>query len=156
AGPQGRRPAAVRRATTMRRRNGLVLAGGALAPLPTSAAHAPPPGNFAICHHARPPPDQGENRVRFIPDLGQIPTVGEKEALDRDRDGAVRGEERAAYLAAKAPELLRGLRVTVNGVAAPLRRVAGQVQLAPGAGGLDTLKIVLDLEAPLAGAGPWR
>lgn len=111
-------------------------------------AQAHPMGNFAICHYTRIEAERDLLRVRYILDMAEIPTVGEKAALDADRDGLISEAEKAAYLAAKGPELRTGLTLTVNGKPVPLKQTRGEVGLFPGAGGLDTLKIALDLQAP--------
>jgi ABC-type nickel/cobalt efflux system permease component RcnA len=119
------------------------------------AARAHPLGNFAICHYTRLQAGEQKIRLRHVLDLAEVPAVAEKALLDADRDGVVSPAEKAAYLAAAAPRLVAGLSLTVNGRAAALRRVAGEVRLSPGAAGLDTLQIILDLEAPLPPGGPW-
>jgi len=124
----------------------LVAAGGLPAGRP---AGAHPMGNFAICHYTRLQADRNMLRVRYILDMAEIPTVGEKELLDRNHDGTIDAAEKAAYLAAKRPELLARLELMLNGRPAVLQPIGGAIRLAPGAGGLETLKITLDLQAPL-------
>ncbi len=114
-----------------------------------SAASAHPMGNFAICHYTRLRAEGDGLHLRFVLDLAEIPTVGEKRLLDRDGNGVVTSEERAAYLAAKAPELLAGLSLTADSSPLPLRLVGEDVRLAPGAAGLEIMTVVLDLFAPL-------
>jgi ABC-type nickel/cobalt efflux system permease component RcnA len=93
--------------------------------------------------------------VRYLLDLAEIPTVGEKQRLDRDGDGVVSADEKAAYLAAKTPQLLAGLSLLVNDQLVPLQVQVSDLQLSAGAGGLETLKIRLDLKAALPpGDGP--
>jgi ABC-type nickel/cobalt efflux system permease component RcnA len=111
-------------------------------------------GNFAICHYARIRADKDVLRVLFILDLAEIPTVGERRLLDRDGDGTVTPEEEAAYLEAKASEVLPALSLAVNGVRLSLRRDAAGAKLFPGAGGLETLKITFDLSAAWPAGGP--
>jgi ABC-type nickel/cobalt efflux system permease component RcnA len=123
--------------------------------LAAPAARAHPLGNFAICHYTRLQAGEDKIRLRHVLDMAEVPAVAEKALLDADADGVVGPGEERAYLAAAAPRLVAGLTLTVNGRAAPLRRVAAAVRLSPGAGGLDTLRIILDLEAPLPPGGPW-
>jgi ABC-type nickel/cobalt efflux system permease component RcnA len=118
-----------------------------------ATAHAHPMGNFAICHYTRLEAERDGLRLRYVLDLAEIPTFTEKRSLDRDGDGTVSDEEKTAYLAARTPELLAGLTLTINGSAMPLAQAAGDVQLTPGAGGLDTLRIVMDIHVPIAPTG---
>jgi ABC-type nickel/cobalt efflux system permease component RcnA len=114
-------------------------------------------GNFAVCHYTRLRADSTRLHLRYVLDLAEIPTVPETELLDADRDGRVTDAEKQAYLAAKVPQILGGLVLTVDGAATRLRQRAADLVVMPGAGGLATLQIRLDLEAPLAAApGPRR
>jgi ABC-type nickel/cobalt efflux system permease component RcnA len=122
--------------------------------LGAAEAGAHPMGNFAICHYARIRADCDAIRVRFVLDLAEVPTVGEKRLLDRDGDGRVSPEEEEAYLKAKAAEILPALALTVDGTRLSLRQGGARAQLAPGAGGLETLKISFDLSAPWPAGGP--
>src|SRR5262245_33373353 len=127
-----------------------LLAASLVAWLLTSQPlQAHPMGNFAICHYTRLQPNAGNLRLRYILDLAEIPTFAEKALLDRNRDGVISAEEKAAYLDRKTPELLAGLSLIVGEQAVPLRQATGEVRLSPGAGGLNTLQIMLDIEAAL-------
>ena len=115
---------------------------------PSRHVSAHPLGNFAICHYTRLQAEKDEIRILYILDLAEIPTVEEKRQMDGDRDGTVRSSEKQDYLAAQSPRLLDGLTLHVNDRAVPLRKVGGELTLSPGAGGLETLKIRLDLRGP--------
>jgi ABC-type nickel/cobalt efflux system permease component RcnA len=131
-----------------------MLVLGAVAGLwrPT-AAQAHPMGNFAICHYTRLYADKNGLALRYILDLAEIPTVAEKQVMDRNRDGVVDDSEKAAYLAAKIPELLAGLTLVINDQVLPLQPASHAASFAPGAGGLETLKIQLDFQVALPAAG---
>ena len=126
-----------------------LLACFALAP----AAYAHPMGNFAICHYARLQADPDAVRVHYVIDMAEIPALSEKDVLDSDHNGAVSPAEKAAYLAARAAQLLSGVTLTVNKVPAALTLQSSDLRLSPGAGGLQTLKITLDWSAATA-SGP--
>jgi ABC-type nickel/cobalt efflux system permease component RcnA len=135
----------------------LLAVGAAFCLRPGEIVQAHPMGNFAICHYTRLQAERGQIRLRYILDLAEIPTVGEKRALDGDGDGVVSAAEEQAFLAAQAPRLLAGLTLRVNDRLVPLRQVGGAAALSPGAGGLETLRIRLDLYAPLSPAeAPYR
>lgn len=112
----------------------------------TAAAH--PMGNFAICHYAKLRAEANGLHIRFLIDLAEIPTVGEKQRLDRNGDGQVSAEEQDAYLEEKTRELSLGLSVSANGAPLPLRQIRSDMRLLPGAAGLDTMIVGLDLLAP--------
>jgi ABC-type nickel/cobalt efflux system permease component RcnA len=118
-----------------------------------ATAEAHPMGNFAICHYTRLNAEKNGLTVRFILDLAEIPTIAEKQVLDRNRDGVVDDGEKAAYLAVKIPELLAGLTLVVNDQVIPLQPAGRAAHFAPGAGGLETLKIQLDFQVPWPAAG---
>src|SRR5262249_34744199 len=107
--------------------------GGGIAPVVLAVlvvgqpACAHPMGNFAICHYTRFQADRNTLRIRYILDIAEIPTVGEKETLDRNHDGTIDATEKAAYLAAKAPELLAGLQLSLNNRPVPLKQTGGTV-----------------------------
>jgi ABC-type nickel/cobalt efflux system permease component RcnA len=127
----------------------LVIVVAACLGAPT-AASAHPMGNFAICHYTHLRAERDVIRIRYILDFAELPTLDEKQVLDRNGDGIVSADERAAYLTAKTLPLLAGLTLHVNDRFVSFQPVAGDVQLSAGAGGLDTLKITLDLKAPLS------
>jgi ABC-type nickel/cobalt efflux system permease component RcnA len=113
----------------------------------TAAAH--PMGNFAVCHYTRLRAETTRLYLRHVLDLAEIPTVAEMALLDADRDGSVSQAEKQAYLRTTVPQILDGLVLTIDGGAAPLQLLAAEAVLCPGAGGLLTLRITLDLEARL-------
>jgi ABC-type nickel/cobalt efflux system permease component RcnA len=131
----------------------LALAAALLA---ATAAAAHPMGNFAVCHYARLRIDADRVRVRYVLDLAELPAHAERLAMDADRDGVASPAERSAYLAAKADELAAGLTLTVDDSAVPLSLATADLRFEPGAAGLDTLRILLDLTGVLPGGGAGR
>jgi ABC-type nickel/cobalt efflux system permease component RcnA len=109
-------------------------------------------GNFSISHYSRFAAQADGLTLRYRLDLAEIPTVSEKGAMDKDGDGRISDAERAAYLRAKAAELRDGLTLTLNGRPAALTIRAADMAFRPGAGGLDTLLLTLDLSAALPAA----
>ena len=107
-------------------------------------ASAHPMGNFAICHDAHFTAENGGIRLRSILDFAEIPTVTEMAALDANGDKTVSGAEKAAYLAAKVSEWKANLALTVDVAPAVLEPVGSELLLRPGAGGLQTLRVVMD------------
>jgi ABC-type nickel/cobalt efflux system permease component RcnA len=68
----------------------------------------------------------------------------------------VSANERAVYLKSKTSELLSRLTLLVDDQRVALQPVAENLRLSAGAGGLETLQIILDLEAPLPPLGARR
>jgi ABC-type nickel/cobalt efflux system permease component RcnA len=99
-----------------------------------AAAH--PLGNFSVNHLAKVRVSADRVEVRYVLDLAEIPTF------------QARGTPAAARLAQARQEVLRGLRLTVDGRAVPLRLTGpGSLTMPPGAGGLKTTRVDLTLTA---------
>jgi nickel/cobalt transporter (NicO) family protein len=112
-----------------------LLALAALA-LPAGAS-AHPLGNFSINHLVRVEVDSNQVRLHYILDQAEIPTFQE------------RGVSGPVVLARKQAEVLRRLRLTVNGRVAALRVLPGaRLSHPPGQGGLPLTRVELDLTAP--------
>src|SRR5581483_4352858 len=120
----------------------------------SAAAH--PMGNFSISHYTRIEARRDTVAIRYLLDFAEIPTVSEKSAMDTDRNGSVSEAERMAYLQAKAVTLRDGLSLTVDDRPVMLEVQPVSLAFRPGAGGLDTILLALDLTAALPGGGPYR
>jgi len=115
----------------------LVLAAAALTP---AAASAHPLGNLSVNHLAEVRVSADQVDVRYLLDQAEIPTFQER----RRGDGAV--------LARKRAEAVRGLELRVDGRRAALVAAGpGRLTHRPGAGGLPTTRVELDLRADVAG-----
>jgi nickel/cobalt exporter len=99
-------------------------------------AQAHPLGNFSINHLSKVSISADRVDVRYTLDQAEIPTVQEQ------------GVARAELLERKLAEVERGLTLTVDGREAGLRQI-GEPRLSfpPGAGGLDTTRLELQLRA---------
>ncbi|MPZ50509.1 MAG: hypothetical protein GEU75_14625, partial [Dehalococcoidia bacterium] len=124
-----------------------VLTGIFSSPKP-AAAH--PLGNFTINALARLELlAGGEVRLRYIVDMAEIPAFQELRAIDRDGDGAVSDAEAASYLDRIAPELVRNLDLHIGSERVTLTSSARGLSFPEGQGGLDTLRLTLDLTGAL-------
>jgi nickel/cobalt exporter len=124
----------------MRRGVGILAALAALAAAP-AAAHAHPLGNFSVNHLAEVSVSADRVEVRYVLDQAEIPTFQER--------GLTPGETRRR----KQVEVMRRVRVTVDGRPVPLRPSRpGLLRRRPGAGGLSTTRFELTLTAPARGA----
>jgi nickel/cobalt exporter len=110
-------------------------------------AQAHPLGNFTINHHSS-LEFAGQNaRITYVLDLAEIPTLQQVESLDADGD--LSGKESDAYLDARMPSLVEGLRLRVGDEVSPLEVVDRSAEYRPGQGGLPTLRIKANLLAEL-------
>lgn len=116
----------------MRRLVAALLIGLALLPAFATSAAAHPLGNFTVNRLSIVTVGHGAIQVRYILDLAEIPTLQETNA------GAVDGIP--ARLAA-------GLMVELDDVGVPLALVGETTDRLTGQAGLDTLRVVLDLQA---------
>jgi nickel/cobalt exporter len=99
-----------------------------------AAAH--PLGNFSVNHLATVSISSDRVEVRYVLDQAEIPTVQE------------RGLARAEVLRRKLSEVERGLSLSVDGRPAALRPTGSpRLTFPPGAGGLDTTRLELTLNA---------
>jgi ABC-type nickel/cobalt efflux system permease component RcnA len=117
----------------------------------TAAAH--PLGNFTVNQYSRVEAGRDLVRVRYIVDMAEIPAFQERAQIDADGDGAVSDAEAQRYLADRAPSLAAGLRLDVNGTPVALHEVDRRIAFPPGQGGLNTLRITIDFEAPVSADG---
>lgn len=122
-----------------------IFAGG------TAAAH--PLGNFSVNHYSLLTVASSSVGLQYILEVAEIPTYQQLTVLDRDNDGKVSSEERAAYLDQQAVSLVNQLRLTFDGRQVSLRRTSGTLDLLAGQGGLQTMRIVLDFQADVPAGG---
>ena len=115
---------------------GLTLIAAVLAaPAP---AHAHPLGNFSVNHVTTVRISEAEVQLRYLLDQAEVPTVQERSLSP------------SQVLERKRSEVLRGLKLTVNGSRVPLELEGqGRVSFPPGAGGLDTSRFEFRLAAPV-------
>ena len=119
-----------------------------------AAAH--PMGNFSISHYTRLTAQPEQILLRYVLDFAEIPTVSEREAMGVQGNAPVSEPASLSYLRDKAATLRDGLTLTVDGKPVPLTETPVALQFRPGAGGLDTMRVSLDLTAPLPGGTVHR
>jgi ABC-type nickel/cobalt efflux system permease component RcnA len=130
------------------RRALLLLGAIAAAVLAPAVALAHPLGNFTVNASAGIVLSPGTVRVDYVLDMAEIPTVQAMPTLDADGDGTVSSAEAASWASDRAPELLAGLTLTVDGEPVALHVSGAHLELLPGQGGLSILR----LEAAFDGA----
>ena len=104
-------------------------------------AQAHPLGNFTINTSAALVVRTDEVVVDYAVDMAEIPTLQEQRRLDPDGDGAPSAEEEAAYRSAACEDLRTGLRLRVDGAAAPLTVRSSSLSMPAGQAGLSTLRL---------------
>src|SRR5258706_1682175 len=117
---------------------------------PPARAAAHPLGNFTVNQYSRLEIGREAVYVHYIVDMAEIPAFQERQAIDANSDGQVSDSEGANYLAQQVPALIAGLRLSVGGAALVLRPTGESLSFPPGQGGLVTLRLMLDLETPIA------
>lgn len=118
------------------------------------ALHAHPLGMSSINRYVGVKLHAREVEVDYLLDLAEIPAWSEIERLDGDHDGRVTPAERDAWLDAFTPGVLRALQVEVDGRPVPLRTAFRGIEAPPGQNGLSTLRVAIELRAPLPPADP--
>ena len=117
-------------------------------------AQAHPLGNFTVNHYSSLEFTGETARVTYVLDLAEIPTLQQKRDLDADGDGVLSNAELDAYLDARMPSLLDGLRLRVGEKDLPLRVLDRSAGYRSGQGGLPTLRVKAHLLAELP--KDWR
>ena len=110
-------------------------------------AQAHPLGNFTINHYSDLQFAEETARLTYVLDLAEIPTLQQKQDLDADGDGQLSANESDAYLDARMPSLVEGLRLRVGNENLPLKVLDRSAEYRPGQGGLPTLRIKAHLLA---------
>jgi hypothetical protein len=106
---------------------------------------AHPLGNFTINHFTRIEVATDRVRLHSVIDMAEIPTFQELRKIDSDGDGKVSTAELDDYVASAANHWVDGMLLSIDGVRVPLRVIARTISLPVGAGGLETLRVELDL-----------
>ena len=104
-------------------------------------AFAHPLGNFSINQYSRLEVGKSEIRIRQVLDMAEIPTFQETNSIDADKDGTLSKDELSSYAAKLTPNYLASLRLMVNGNPVQVRAASQNIQLVPGAGNLNALRI---------------
>lgn len=112
-----------------------------------AASFAHPLGNFSINQFAGIEAGTSRIAIRQVLDMAEIPTVGERRAVDADDDGICSESELAGYAAAITPKFLSSISIDIDGVAIPMAVRSVKAELHSGAGDLSTLRVVWDLTA---------
>ncbi|MDH6627364.1 nickel/cobalt exporter [Streptomyces sp. LBL] len=119
----------------------VLTAACALVLVPSGAASAHPLGNFTVNHYDGLVAAPGELRVRHVEDLAEIPATQARP--DLRKLGMTGWARQRCATAARDSE------VTVDGRSVGLTVASSHARVRPGQAGLDTLRVVCALTAPL-------
>jgi nickel/cobalt transporter (NicO) family protein len=130
------------------------LAFAVFASLIPREARAHPLGNFTINHYSSLEFAEETTRITYVLDFAEIPTLQQKARLDADGDGKLSDREANAYLDARMPSLVEGLRLRAGDEVLPLQVLHRSAEYRSGQGGLPTLRVETHLLADLP--KDWR
>lgn len=114
-----------------------------------SLAVAHPLGNFTINHYAGIRVEPDRVIVEVVVDEAEIPTFQEKQRIDVDGNGVLSGAEIEQERKSACPILQTSLRLAAGGSLLSPGAVAAGLRFLPGAGGLETMRLVCTFAAAL-------
>ena len=129
-----------------------LLGAAGLLTISSGVAAAHPLGNFTINHYAGIRVEPDRIAVDVVIDEAEIPAFQAKQALDANGDGSLDPAEVQAARVPTCVTVAAAMTLTVNGTATPVQLAAAGLSFPPGNGGLSTMRIVCELEAPVAPA----
>jgi nickel/cobalt exporter len=132
------------------RRVAPVILVAAILALP-AVAQAHPLGNFTTNTYAGLRIAGHRLIIDYVLDLAEIPAFQARQQIDRDADGELSEEERAAYRHRTCSGLADGLLVQLTERPLSLGIESGSLSFPPGQGGLSTLRLECGLVADLGG-----
>ncbi len=133
-----------------------VFAVAAVALALPAAASAHPLGNFTINHYTGIRVSPSSVELDHVLDMAEIPTFQERQTIDTNGDGTISTTEAGAYRQRACATTGGQLSLTIATVPQVLQVTATGLTFLPGAGGLQTLRLVCEyvatLSAPMASA----
>jgi nickel/cobalt transporter (NicO) family protein len=115
----------------------LMFAALGLFAAPAALAH--PLGNFTVNRYTEIDLTPRHIRLTYVLDMAEIPTFEELGSIDGNRDGVASDGERQAWADRKAPEIVRKLRLAVDGSPVTLSRLSDSMVFRSGQAGLPIL-----------------
>ena len=137
-----------------RRRRALLVGSALLVTLAVaSPAAAHPLGNFTINHAISVVVESNGLAIEYVTDLAEIPAFAALQAMDVDGSGTAEPAERSTYAMATCASAIPRLALEVDGAAVGLLAAGAPIlSFPPGAGGLETLRLVCPLGTDLPAA----
>lgn len=119
------------------------------------AAFAHPLGNFTINQYAGLRVRRDAIVIDYVLDMAEIPAFQEITSFDANGNGQADATETAGYHAGKCVALQGSLNLLLNNKATTLSLVSSSVEFPAGAGGLATMRLTCEFQAPVdATSGP--
>ena len=128
----------------------LAALAATVAAVAPAAVAAHPLGNFTINHFAAVRVSPDRIALDVVIDRAEIPAFQEQQRLDADGDGVLAAAELEAERGRACSVLAGDLALAVDGKALTPRLTAAGLAVAPGAGGLPTMRLVCEYDAALA------
>jgi nickel/cobalt transporter (NicO) family protein len=110
-------------------------------------AEAHPLGNFTVNQFSRIAVGREDVRIHYVIDMAEIPALQTIQQIDVNGDRQVGADEELTYLDTQIRELPQGLALLLDGKALPLQVEGRSLSFPEGQGGLQTLRLTLDLRA---------
>ena len=115
--------------------------------VPTVLAH--PLGNFTINQYAGLHVSRDVIVIDYVMDMAEIPAFQEIELLDSNGNRKPDASEAAGYHAVRCAALQPSLNLFLNQKAAPLSLTSSAVEFPAGVGGLPTMRLTCEFQAPI-------
>jgi nickel/cobalt transporter (NicO) family protein len=115
----------------------------ALPLLSSGVARAHPLGNFTVNRYARLDVYSNAVQIHYVVDMAEIPTFQLISNIDSDHDGQASQPELDAYAAKERDVLSSNFSLTVAAKKRDVSVLDTSIQLLPGAGGLETMRLAV-------------
>lgn len=115
--------------------------------VPGVLAH--PLGNFTVNHYAGLHITRESVTIDYVMDMAEIAAFQEIELLDANGNRQPDPAEAAGYHAVRCAALQPGLNLSLNHKAVPLSLLSSSVEFPAGAGGLLTMRLTCEFQAPI-------
>ena len=111
---------------------------------------AHPLGIFSVNRYTRIELAGERVRLFYVMDVAEIPSIQELASIDVNKDGRADDDERRIYVDQKIAQLLRGMRLRIDGKEAILERTRDELSFPEGQGGLKTIRMSSIFETTLS------
>lgn len=115
--------------------------------VPTVFAH--PLGNFTVNHYAGLHLSRSEITIDYVMDMAEIAAFQEIELLDANENRQPDPDEVAGYHSMRCASLIPSLNLSLNQKVVPLSLVSSSVEFPAGVGGLLTMRLSCEFQAPM-------
>lgn len=115
--------------------------------VPSALAH--PLGNFTVNQYAGLQISPEKIKIDYVMDMAEIPAFQEIELLDANGNRQPDPAELAGYEAVRCASLQPSLSLSLNNQAVKLSLVSSSVEFPAGVGGLPTMRLTCEFQAPI-------